>query len=144
MLALVLTTLATTAFSNYSDNVNPQAVNEFNRTYANAQNAKWESLGSYLKVTFNMDGQQMFAYYRENGEQFAVTRNILSTQLPISLATALKAKCDTQWLTELFEISANGETSYFATLYSADQITVLKANSSGNWSVFKKAKRDAQ
>ncbi|MBA4166452.1 MAG: hypothetical protein H0X41_02720 [Chitinophagaceae bacterium] len=144
VLALVLTALATTAFSNNSDNINRQALNTFSKNYINPQDVQWESLDGYLKVTFKIDGQQLFAYYREDGEQFAVTRNILSTQLPISLSAELKSKCNNQWLTELFEISSNGETTYFATLNSADKVTVLRADASGNWSVFKKARRTAE
>lgn len=142
MLAAVLTALATSAFSNDSDNIGKPAETSFNKTYVNAKDVQWTTVGNSQKVTFSINGQQMHVYYRANGEQFAMTRNLLSTQLPLNLYTQLKEECDKQWITELFELSADGETSYFATLCSADQITVLKADAFGSWTVFKKKKRN--
>ena len=143
-LALVFTLFAASAFSSVSVKIAPKVLNTFNETYSGAKDVKWEALDGYSKATFQLEGQQMFAYYRENGEEIAITRNLLTTQLPIGLSTRLKAKCsDNQWITDLFEISSNGEITYFATLCSADQVTVLKADLGGTWRVFKKTKRDA-
>ena len=143
-LALVLTVLATSAFSNVPVNIGQKVLNTFNQTFSDAKEVKWESLKGYSKATFKLEGQLLFAYYNENGEEIAITRNLLTSQLPIDLCNQLKAKCRNQWITELFEISSSQATTYFATLYGADQITVFKAELGGTWSVFKRTKRDAQ
>jgi hypothetical protein len=46
------------------------------------------------------------------------------------------------WLTELFEISANGETAYYATIENATHVTILKAEGAAGWAMFKKDKRN--
>ncbi len=144
ILALVLTTLATTAFSNYPDRFSDPALNSFNKTYSNATEVKWESLGEYMKVSFTLDSQRMSAYYNNMGEQVAITRNIRMSQLPLPLMTELKSKCTDRWITELFELSSKEETAYFATLYSADHILILRGDPAGGWSTFRKKKRTAE
>jgi hypothetical protein len=61
--------------------------------------------------------------------------------LPVNLATDLQATFHESWLTELFEVSANGETSYYATVESATHTTMLKADNGGNWYIHKKDKK---
>ena len=74
-------------------------------------------------------------------ELIVVTRNIHIEQLPLTLSSELKSNFENSWLTELFEISSNGETAYFATLESATHITILKSEGTTGWSTFKKEKR---
>ena len=140
-LALMLAIISTTAFCNPAGRISKSALIAFNKTYSDAKEVRWETVGEYMKVTFITDGQQLFAYYNNIGDQVALSRNIAISQLPICLVNELKSKCTDRWITELFELNSNGETFYFATLYSADQILVLKADPSGNWSTFKKRKR---
>jgi hypothetical protein len=84
----------------------------------------------------------MFAYFNVDGEQIAVTRNIKLNQLPLSLSSALQEGFKQYWLTDLFEVSANGQTSYYATVQSATHVTILKAEGATNWMVFKKDKKN--
>ncbi len=83
----------------------------------------------------------MFAYYKPNGEHMALTRNIESNQLPINLSAALKDKFDEYWLTDLFEVSAEEENAYYATISNATHVVVLKSQGTNGWVVFKKEKR---
>ena len=85
----------------------------------------------------------MFAYYSEAGELIAVTRNIVSSQLPIALLTTLKKNYNSYWISDLFEISSNNDASYYVTLQSADQTVVLKSNGISGWEVYKKEKKTA-
>jgi hypothetical protein len=49
-------------------------------------------LDDFVRATFTMDGSVLFAYFQPDGEMIAVTRNILSDQLPINLMVTLKNK----------------------------------------------------
>lgn len=142
MLALVLTTIATTAFSNNSDAINQKVLNAFTKSFTLAENVKWEVRKDLYKATFQVNGQVMFAYFSEDGEQLAVTRNIKVDQLPITLANDLQQGYHQYWLTDLFEVSAKGQTSYYATIHSATHVTILKAEGATSWMVFKKDKKN--
>ena len=71
----------------------------------------------------------------------AISRNIHIDQLPLSLGAELKSKFSLGWLTELFELSINGETAYYATIECATHVTILKADGTSDWATFKKDKR---
>lgn len=141
MLALVLTTIAGTAFSRNTDAVNQKVLTSFSKSFKNAEEVKWEVRKDLYRVTFKISGQTMFAYYKEDGEQIALTRNISVAQLPLTLASDLKNSYDQYWLTDLFEVAANNETAYYATIQSSTHITILKADGANGWFVFKKEKR---
>ena len=113
----------------------------FAKDFVAAKNANWEQHKNYAKVTFNLNDQVMFAYYsNENGQLLAVARNILSDQLPISLMTSFKKDYSGYWISDLFEMAADGQTSYYATIQNAEQTLILKS-SGFEWSVYKTEKK---
>jgi hypothetical protein len=140
MIALVLSTIATTAFSNTPDEgVNKKVLTSFSRAFSTAQNVNWEIKQQLYKATFKLNGQTIFAYYNGEGQQVAVTRNIAVSQLPLNLASALQGGYNEYWLTDLFEVSTNGETAYYATVETPT--TILKADGTSGWVIFKKDKK---
>lgn len=141
MLAIVLTTITITSFANGTADINRKAISTFNKSFSYAEDVRWEVRSNVYKVTFKSNGKEMYAYYNADGDQIALTRNIHIEQLPLTLASELKSRYEDNWLTELFEISANGETDYYATLESAAHITILKAEGTTGWATFKKEKR---
>lgn len=124
----------------HTGEINENILRSFNNQFAGAQDVNWEEGKSISKVTFRLNGQVMFAYYREQGELVAVTRNIISGQLPITLLADLKKNYQDFWITDLFEISADDNTNYYITLQSADQMLVLKSSGMQGWQMFKKIK----
>ena len=68
----------------------------------------------------------------------ALTRNIRSLELPISLQTNLKNNYSGYWISDLFEMSNSEGTSYYITMENADSKVVLKSVGSGKWTSFKK------
>jgi hypothetical protein len=141
MWAMMLTMGLSTLFANNEETINQKAVNSFKREFVNAQDVKWESTKDFVKATFKLNDQVMFAYYSQSGELMAITRNIVSSQLPINLLTGLKKNYGNYWITDLFEISSNNEQSYYVTVQNADQTLVLKS-SGGDWTTYKKEKKE--
>jgi hypothetical protein len=140
-LALMLMIGLSSTFANNAEGVNQKVMSSFKKEFANAKDVKWESGKEYVKATFTLNGQIMFAYYSENGEMLAMTRNIVSSQLPINLLNDLKKDYSSFWITDLFEMAAGNETAYYVTLECANNIIVLKSSDSSNWEVFKKEKK---
>ncbi|NML19772.1 hypothetical protein HHL16_02755 [Pseudoflavitalea sp. G-6-1-2] len=128
------------SFARTGEEVSEQVLQSFNREFAGAQDVNWEISKTMQKATFKLNGQTMFAYYEERGELLALTRNITSSQLPITLLSNLKKSYSEFWITDLFEISSEGNTQYFITIQSADQTVVLKSDNSYGWQTYKKVK----
>jgi hypothetical protein len=124
------------------DNVNQQAVSSFKKDFVNATNAVWEPRdGGYSKATFSLNGQVLFAYYDNNGSLLAVVRNIVSDQLPINLLASLRKDYGDCWISDLFEIAANDQTTYYVTVENGDKKIVLKSSGSDYWETYSKERK---
>jgi len=142
MWAMMLTMGLTSAFANNEETINQRAVSSFKKDFTNAQDVRWENNRDFVKATFTINDQVMFAYYSQTGDLMAVTRNILSSQLPINLLTNLKKSYGSYWISDLFEVSNSTGASYYVTLQSSDQTLVLKSNGTSGWDFYKKEKKD--
>lgn len=141
--ALMLTVGISSSFAHFTETVSQQVVNAFKKDFSGAQDVSWESGKEFAKATFTMNDQVMFAYYSKEGELVAVTRNIISAQLPINLLADLKKSYGQYWITDLFEMAANNSTSYYITLQNGDQQLILKSKGTAGWEIFKKEKKTA-
>ena len=146
ILSAVLLTLAFTGitYANDGGNINKQVIRSFNREFATAKEVDWQSAAEYSKAKFTLNGQVMTAYFSQSGNLIAVTRNLLADQLPITLFTDLKKNYSGYWITELFELAKDGETSYFITLEDGNSITTLKSVGTNGWELHKKLRKDAE
>ncbi len=115
-------------FANGNDNVvSQEARNAFKKDFATASNIRWEQTNNnFLKATFSLNGQILTAYYFANGDLRAVVRNITSDQLPINLLTSLRRDYTAFWISDLFEISSDGQTTYYVTIENSDKKIVLE------------------
>ncbi|HKH63430.1 MAG TPA: hypothetical protein VKA49_21485 [Flavitalea sp.] len=142
MWVMMLTMGLTSTFANNEETINQRAVSSFKKDFTNAQDVRWESGKDFVKATFKINDQVMFAYYSQRGDLMAVTRNILSGQLPINLLSSLKKSYDTYWISDLFEVSSSTDASYYVTLQSSDHTLVLKSNGTSGWDVYRKEKKN--
>jgi hypothetical protein len=138
--AMMLTIGLSNVFANNEETINQKALSSFKKDFSSAQNVKWETRKEFVKATFTLGEQVMFAYYSHTGELMVVTRNIVSSQLPINLLSNLKREFNNYWISDLFETSSDVGASYYVTLQSADQILVLKS-SGNNWETYKREKK---
>lgn len=141
MMALVLSSFGISAFANIDKNINGKAVSSFSKSFKYAENVRWEVRDNLYKVSFKSAGKEMFAYYNADGDQVALTRHLRTDQLPLALSSELTSLFDSSWLTQLFEVSSNGETSYYATIESPTHVTILKADGTTGWSTFSKDRK---
>jgi len=137
----MLITGISSAYANDNEEVNGKIVKSFEKEFAGAQNAQWVTTKEFVKVTFTLNEQVVYAYYGQDGHLLGVTRNILSGQLPINLLTDFKKNYSNYWVTDLFEMAASGENVYYLTLEDSDHKVVLKSNGINSWNVFKKERK---
>jgi hypothetical protein len=124
-----------------NDVVTQEARDAFKKDFATASNIRWEERNNFLKATFSFNGQVLTAYYFANGDLQAVVRNITSDQLPINLITSLRRDYAAFWITDLFEISSDGETTYYVTIENSDKRVVLKSDDLSSWQVYSKERK---
>ncbi|HET9824301.1 MAG TPA: hypothetical protein VFP87_03140 [Chitinophagaceae bacterium] len=140
ILALVLTVSTSFAYTT-PETVSSQALNSFNSEFVGASDAAWTITKNFYKVSFTLNEQKLIAYFNKSGEFMAVSRNISSVQLPVSLKKGLKKHMSDYWISDLFEISNPDQTSWYVTLESADQKVVLKSDNGGKWRIFQASEK---
>lgn len=109
----------------------------FHKDFKHAELMGIEVKKAYTKVTFKLNNMVLFAFYSGNGELLAVVRNILSTQLPIQLLMDLKNTYNNYWITDLFEINNDNQTTYYVTLQNADGHISLRSDDDTAWETYR-------
>lgn len=128
------------AFAN-TGKENPAVQQTFASNFAAAKNVSWTMSDNVYKATFTYNGQVVSAFYGLDGTQLALSRNITSSQLPITLQAELKKNYDQYWISDLFEMTDATGLNYYITIETADTKLVLKSESTYNWSTFQKTKK---
>jgi hypothetical protein len=139
--ALLLTIGVGSSFArnpnNGDDNVNAY----FHKDFRQAELLETKTNSDYTRFTFKMSGIILTAFYSRTGELLAVTHNIISTQLPLTLLMQVKRNYSDFWISDLFELNSNGESTYFITIENADKTITLRS-SENNWDVFSKSTKE--
>jgi hypothetical protein len=139
LVSIISTSFAFTTPSdrtNRKDGIDGVIKASFNREFKTAQIISWDVTNRFTKVTFQMNGNIMFAFYSGDGDLMAVTRNILSSQLPMALASSLKDKYGDYWITDLFEINGDSSNCFYVTLENADRKIVLRSVGLDSWETY--------
>lgn len=133
--------LATSSlFSAEVTEVNSVVLNAFKKQFANASDVEWNTGNNYFKASFLYNNNNYVnAFYSQEGEFIATTRNISSVNLPMLLQTSLKQKYDNYWISDLYELAKPESTSYYITLENADQKIILKSSGGTEWTLHKKS-----
>jgi hypothetical protein len=136
--------IGTVSFANNDETIHQKAEQSFKKEFAQAKDVKWQKTGEMVKATFTLNDRVLFAYYNASGDLVAVTRNITTDQLPITLLTSLRKNYTDYWVTDLFEMVSGGETNYYVTVENADHRIVLKSDDFATWSSYRKEKKDTE
>jgi len=135
---LVAGILAMTSLFANGNEISKNAQATFATDFAKATEVKWDKEDDYYKASFKLNGQSLNALLSEEGNLIAVSRNILSTELPVSLQLSLGKIQSTDWITALTEYAVDNETRYFITLENADYKVVFENAGTYDWLLVKK------
>ena len=136
--------LIATAFSNATfaaDKTNPIVQQAFQNNFSTAKDVEWTVSENLYKATFTFNGQVVTAFYSADGSQLALSRNIATHQLPVTLQAELKKNYKDYWVSDLFEMNDADGLSYYITVENGDSKVVLKSQSSYSWGLFQKTKK---
>ena len=136
LLTLAIVTVTTT-FAGDND-INKTAQANFAAHFAKSTNVRWEKNENYYKASFQLNGKSLSALFSGQGDMIAVSRNILSPELPILLQSALDINLSDSWISELTEYAVDGNTRYYVTVENANEKTVYESVGTYDWSMVKK------
>ena len=142
MTMLALTLMLTTSFAFAGETINKQALKAFKSEFAGATDIAWKVGSNYYEVAFTINDQRLFAFYNDQGEFMAVTQFISSTQMPNYLRKSLKRSYSNFWISDLFEMTNDDETSFYVTLENADTKVILKSIDGNKWSLYNKIDKE--
>ena len=107
----------------------------FQRDFQNAHLMSTEVKDNFTKVIFTLNDQVMTAFYAADGSLLGVTRNIVSSQLPVNLLVSFKKHYSDYWITDLFEMSRDSQSNYYLSLENAETKVTLRSNGD-SWEVY--------
>jgi hypothetical protein len=135
--ALALTLGANNSFATTNagpaHGISGQISTAFQKDFNKAELVDYTSSKDYTRLTLKVNDMIVFAYYSEKGDLLATTRNIKSTQLPLSLLLELKKNYGNYWITDLFEMSSGSQTSYYMTVENTETKLNLKSFDNNSW-----------
>jgi hypothetical protein len=137
-LVAMLFTASSTFATTTNDDSNETVKVAFHKDFKKAEMMSAEAKTTYTKVTFKLNDVIMYAFYSDNGQLLAVTRNITSNQLPIQLLLEVKKNYNDCWISDLFELTGDGVSTYYITLENADSKVTLRSNGTDNWETYEK------
>jgi hypothetical protein len=141
-LIILIAVMTTSTFANNIEkNSTRKAVVTLSTLYKDVKDVTWENRGDFIKASFNMDEHQLFAFFTPEGELIGVCKNLSSSELPVFLQAELSKYRANGWITDLFELTKDEETSYFVTIESADQKVILKSADFASWLHYSKIKK---
>src|SRR5580700_4069911 len=84
--------------ANNDNGISERIKASFQHEFANAEDVRWEDCYQYVKASFKLEDQELSAYFNPEGDLLAITRNIISDQLPIHLLTILRKEYAGYWI----------------------------------------------
>ena len=125
-----------------AEGINTRVQTAFRKDFNKAELIGFEVGRDHTKLTLKINEVIMFAFYSDNGDLLAVTRNIRSSQLPISLLLELKNKYNSYWISDLFELIVDDQSNYYITLENDNSKLTLRSSDNNSWEKYEKTNKD--
>jgi hypothetical protein len=139
--ALLLTVGISSSFATPNDRTDAVTAS-FHRDFKSAVLITTETTRNFTKLTFEMNDMVLYAFYSTDGNLMAVVRNIKSSQLPIQLMVKVKQDYSSYWISDLFELDAEGATNYYITIEDANTTITLRSSDTTTWELYSKKTKE--
>lgn len=125
----VTITIAVLGLSSSAENlIDPKIISAFEKEFSFAKNSKWEIKQELAQVSFLLNDQAVTAWYNSDAELVTIARNILYSQLPISVIRSLEKDYDDAALFGIMEVTHNNETYYQMAVQRENKTVLIKAS----------------
>lgn len=133
---------ATSSFAMDGDNVTAKVKAAFETDFSKAKQVSWEKISDFYFASFQLNEISIDAAYNEDGELVGTSRKIASAQIPLAVSLELAKKYSEYTISEhAYELSFEGQTSYYITAGNSKQALSLKCYSNGDIEVNSKTKK---
>lgn len=140
--AMLLTVGISSSFATPTSDHTDAVTASFRKDFKKAELLATESNKNFTKLTFKMNDMVLFAFYSGDGNLLAVVRNIKSSQLPIQLMLKVKQDYSKHWISDLFELDADGTTTYYVTLEDENTTITLRSADTNSWEIYSKKTKE--
>ena len=114
---------------------NVRMLQNFTAQYGHVDNVVWHSaMNNMVKAEFQMEDEKLCAYFDENGNYVAQTREITLSELPKKLKAALDEKAPGAEVISLFEMTTDNEKAWFVETKSLNENKLWKGTTFGKLS----------
>lgn len=136
--ALAAVAITATSFAKGPETANAKAQSNLTEEFKDAKNIDWTTKGALTEATFEWNGQKLQAFYTQDGDQVALSRQVAVDQLPVKALHAIKNRYSDYTTTEAIEFN-NTDTglSYYVSMEKGNKKTILNVSPDGLVSVFK-------
>lgn len=137
--ALLAVSLGASAFTAPEKTVSYHIRHQFAATFDNAENVNWTSHKHFIEATFVLDGEQMQAFYNNDGEFLGTSKTFAFDKLPKKGLTAIMKlyPYPPYKLQECIEfVNGDGEKNYYVSFQKENQKLVLQVSPYGKIEVF--------
>jgi hypothetical protein len=134
LLVVTMVICTSVALAN-NDEVDPAVKNAFRTKFPTAVGVEWSAGLNYYKASFFNQGVAQFAFYNEDARLIGVMKYVGVNQLPQMLQNQIKGYYSHYWLTDLFQMSDENGSHYYATLRNADNKMFLESRREADWTL---------
>lgn len=137
--AIALVSFVGTAFGKDA-NPGSRAKEAFAQKFNGAQQVTWSEIEGYDKAAFIIGGTRAEAYFTKDGELVGSVRNLIFSQLPLTVMQAVNNQFSGAAVTEITEVNNSEGTGYRIKFELKDKKYSVKFNSLGFVTDLKKSK----
>ncbi len=142
VLTAIVMLFATSSFAMDGDNVSAKVKAAFENDFSKAKQVNWEKVSDFYFASFELNNAGVNAAYNEEGELVGTSRKIDAAQMPLAVSLELAKKYGEYTIAgHAFELTFEGQTSYYITADNSKQVLNLKCYSNGEINVESKTKK---
>lgn len=113
----------------------------FMQTFPQATGIEYKNKGEFTEVHFTWQGLSLFAFYDNDGDLVATSRNISADNLPLTVQLNLQRQYAGYAIKNAIEYNDNDNNlSYYVNVVGPKTSLLLQISTDGSLSVFKKMK----
>jgi len=130
--------ITASSFAKGPETANVKAQKNLSAEFKEAKEITWSVKANLLEASFDWNGQKLQAFYNQDGDQVAISRQITLDKLPVKALQALNEKYSGYKTTEAIEFnSSEAGLSYYVSLENGNKKTILNVSPDGLVSVYK-------
>ncbi|HWB24009.1 MAG TPA: hypothetical protein VG738_00950 [Chitinophagaceae bacterium] len=136
--AIAALAITASSFAKEPETVSMRAKNQLTAEFKDAKNVHWQAKNNLLEASFEWNGQKLQAFYNQDGDEIALSREITLDRLPVKALQAVNEKYSGYKTTEAIEFnSTEVGLSYYLSMENGNKKVILNVSPEGTVSVFK-------